>query len=105
MTTTEAQAQVMRDTAAKFNNVNDGLQQMLKQLMSELEVLQSAWQGRGGTTFTHVKAQWAHDQKALHQALSETAEAIRKASGTYSSTDDSVAATVGAAGSGRILPL
>ncbi len=105
MSTTQAEAQVMRDTATKFNNVNEGLQQMLRQLMSELEVLQSAWRGRGGTTFTQVKVQWSNDQKALHQALTETAEAIRKASGTYSATDDSAATTVGAAGSGRILPL
>jgi WXG100 family type VII secretion target len=106
VSTTQAQAQVMRETATKFNNVNEGLQQMLRQLMSELEGLQSAWQGRGGTTFTQVKIQWANDQKALHQALSETADAILKASGAYSATDDSAASTVGAAaGSGRILPL
>lgn len=95
----------MRATAAKFDDVNADLQGMLRQLMGELEGLQTAWQGRGGSSFAQVKAQWAADQQALHEALSQTADAIRVAAGAYAATDDSAAANVGAAGSGRLLPL
>ncbi len=105
MSTTQAQEQVMRTTAARFNDVNADLQRMLQQLMGELEGLQTAWQGRGGGSFTQVKMQWSADQQALNEALSQTADAIRVAAGAYAATDDSAAANIGAAGSGRILPL
>jgi WXG100 family type VII secretion target len=95
----------MRQTADKFDAVNEGLQRMLQQLMGELEGLQSAWQGRGGTSFAQVKAQWASDQSTINKALSETAESIRSAAGTYASTDDTVSAHVTAASGGRTLPL
>jgi WXG100 family type VII secretion target len=96
----------MRETAARFDNVNADLQRMLRHLMGELEGLQTAWQGRGGRSFDQVKVQWSSDQQKLNQALSETAEAIRKAAGAYASTDDSAAATIGSAGgTGRVLPL
>jgi WXG100 family type VII secretion target len=105
VSTTEAQSQVMRQTADKFNTVNEGLQRMLNQLLGELEGLQTAWQGRGGTTFAQVQAQWSADQATLNQALSQTADAIRSAAGAYARTDDSAADTVSAAGHGRTLPL
>jgi WXG100 family type VII secretion target len=105
VSTTQAQEQVMRATAARFNEVNADLQRMLRQLMGELEGLQTAWQGRGGESFTQVKLRWSEDQQALHEALAQTAESIRVAAGAYSSTDDSAATVVSAAGGGRILPL
>jgi len=86
--TTQAQAEVMRTAAARFDGGNQALQRMLDSLLGELEGLRQQWQGRGGTSFAQVKQQWAADQEALHRALAETATAIRTAGRQYTATDD-----------------
>ena len=103
---TQAESQVMATTATKFNNVNDGLQTMLSQLMNELSALQSAWKGLGAQAFEQVKLQYANDLKALNQALSETAESIRQSGAGYDSTDTTAASKVANSGGGGVsLPL
>jgi WXG100 family type VII secretion target len=88
MSQTQAQAAVMESTAHKFETTNDSLQTMLKRLMDELSVLQSAWQGSGGRSFEQVKIAWEADQKKLQLALRETATAIRTSGKQYTATDD-----------------
>ena len=55
MATTQAQAAVMRQTADKFDQVNQTLQTMLRSLLGELEGLRTQWQGAGGRSFEQVK--------------------------------------------------
>lgn len=95
----------MEQTAAKFEQVNESLQGMLSGLMSELEVLQSAWQGQGGRSFEQVKVQWAQDQKALSTALAETATAIRTSGVNYTASDSDASARVASTNHGIQLPL
>lgn len=103
---TQSEAAVMEQTAAKFEQVNDSLQQMLDSLMNELSVLERAWQGHGGTSFTQVKIQWSNDQAAIQRALAETATAIRTAGQNYSASDSEAASRVTRTGGGGIsLPL
>ena len=84
------------DTAAtKFENVNDSLQGMLSRLMSELEVLQTAWQGQAGRSFTQVKEAYAANQKKLSEALRETATAIRTSGKNYTAADEHTSSQVG----------
>jgi WXG100 family type VII secretion target len=87
MATTQAQAAVMEQTAAKFDQVNESLQSTLKRLLGELEVLRTQWQGAGGASFEQVKLAWAADQEALQRALGETATAIRTSGRQYQATD------------------
>ncbi len=91
MQTTQAEATVMLQTAAKFDNVNSSLQQTLKRLLQELEVLRTQWQGAGGRSFEQVKQEWADDQAALNQALADTAGSMRTASGHYTASDANAA--------------
>jgi WXG100 family type VII secretion target len=102
---TQAEAAVMETTAAKFEQVNDSLQSMLKRLISELEVLQKAWQGAGGKSFEQVKQQWAQDQAAIQQALTQTATAIRTSGKQYTASDADAASRVAASNRGIDLPL
>jgi hypothetical protein len=53
---TQAEAAVMQQTAAKFEQVDQSLQTMLSGLMAELEALQQAWRGAGGRSFEQVEA-------------------------------------------------
>lgn len=91
VSTTQAQAAVMAQTAAKFDQVNQSLETMLNKLMQELEVLRSQWVGAGGRSFEQVKLRWADDQAKILRALAETATAIRTAGQVYSATDDQAA--------------
>jgi WXG100 family type VII secretion target len=103
---TQAEAAVMQQTAAKFEQVDQSLQSMLSSLLGELEVLQQAWQGAGGRSFEQVKQQWAQDQAAIQRALRETAESIRTAGQGYSATDSQAASRVAATNRGGLqLPL
>jgi WXG100 family type VII secretion target len=102
---TQSETAVMEQTAARFEQVNDSLQQMLSSLMAQLQVLQSAWRGAGGRSFEQVKQQWAMDQAALSRALAETASAIRSAGTKYSASDSEAAGRVARSNSGLTLPL
>ncbi|MBB5478662.1 WXG100 family type VII secretion target [Micromonospora parathelypteridis] len=106
MSQTQAEAAVMQQTAAKFEQVDQSLQSMLTGLLAELQVLQQAWRGAGGRSFEQVKQQWSQDQAALHRALRETAGAIRTAGRQYDVSDDDVASRVAGTNRGGIqLPL
>jgi WXG100 family type VII secretion target len=95
----------MEKTAAQFEQVNDDLQMMLKDLMSRLEGLQHSWQGLGGRSFDEVKQQWARDQRAMSAALAETAVAIRTSGVGYSTTDSDAGSRVANSNRGIQLPL
>lgn len=106
MSTTQAEVAVMERTAARFEQVNESLQDMLTRLMGELEVLRAHWQGAGGRTFTQVTQVWRDDQEALARALLATAGAIRTAGRRYQTADRAAADRVAGAGRGRLeLPL
>lgn len=100
MSQTQAQAAIMESTAAKFEATNDSLQGMLKRLMDELSVLQSAWKGAGSRSFDQVKIAWEADQQKLQQALRETATAIRTAGKQYDATDTDAASRMNSIHSG-----
>ncbi len=104
--TTQAQSAVMQQTADRFDQVNQSLQAMLRSLLGELEVLRTQWRGAGGASFEQVKQAWAEDQQALHQALAETANAIRTSGRQYTTTDTAAADRFGGnRGGGLRLPL
>ncbi|ROT33954.1 WXG100 family type VII secretion target [Micromonospora sp. HM5-17] len=105
MSRTQAEAAVMQQTATKFEQVDQGLQSMLSSLMNELEVLRSAWQGAGGRSFEQVKQQWAQSQEKMHQALRETASAIRTAGQQYDASDTEASSRMAATNQHINLPL
>jgi WXG100 family type VII secretion target len=102
---TQAEAAVMQQTAARFEQVDQSLQRMLSGLLAELEVLQTAWRGAGGRSFEQVKVAWSQDQAALQRALRETAGAIRTAGQEYDTTDTGAASRVATTRGGIRLPL
>ncbi|MEV4811100.1 WXG100 family type VII secretion target [Micromonospora avicenniae] len=106
MSQTQAEAAVMQQTAARFEQVDESLQSMLSSLLAELDVLQQAWRGAGGRSFEQVKQQWAQDQAALQRALRETAGAIRTAGQQYDASDTEAAGRIAGTNRGGIqLPL
>ncbi|WP_027341901.1 WXG100 family type VII secretion target [Hamadaea tsunoensis] len=106
MAETQAQAAFMETTAGKFESVNGELQSMLKTLLGQLEVLQSAWKGAGGRSFQQVKERWSEDQDKLGRALLTTAQAIRESGKNYTATDSDASSKMGSIhGGGVTLPL
>ncbi|GAA1417063.1 type VII secretion system ESX-1 WXG100 family target CFP-10 [Catellatospora coxensis] len=102
MAETASEAAIMASTAGKFDSANDDLQTMLSSLLSELEMLQTSWVGRAGSSFEQVKIAWSQDQKALHQALAETSKAIRTAGQEYSRADEEQAGRVASKNTGGV---
>jgi WXG100 family type VII secretion target len=102
---TKADAAVMRNTAAKFEQSNDSLQGMLKELMARLEGLETSWKGLGGQSFTDVKRLWAQNQAKLSVELAETARSIRESGSGYDATDNQAASRMASANQGLQLPL
>jgi WXG100 family type VII secretion target len=104
--TTQANSGDMAKVAGEFDQVNQELTRMLKKLMNELSVLQTAWVGSGGRAFESVKNQYEQDLKQLNKALADTAEAIRTSGVSYDTTDSSAASQVAKSGGGGVsLPL
>jgi WXG100 family type VII secretion target len=95
----------MESTASRFESVNGSLQEMLRRLMSELEMLQTAWQGQGGRSFTQTKEAWAANQKKIQQALLETATAIRTSGRQYDASDTEASSRIATTNRGVNLPL
>jgi len=102
---TQAEFAVMEQTARKFEQVDESLQSMLTKLMSELEVLQTAWQGAGGRSFAEVKQAWMENQRTIQRALRETASAIRTSGQKYDASDSEAASRVSAVNRSIQLPL
>ena len=104
---TESNAAQMNEAAAKFEQVNGSLRQMLSKLMSELSALEHTWRGDGATSFNNVKTEWSTAQGKIHQALEETAQAIRTAGQSYTTSDSEAAGRITriGAGGGMSLPL
>jgi WXG100 family type VII secretion target len=88
--------------STRFNAVHGELSRQLTQLMTEVESVRSAWQGRGGTSFQLVTQEWKHDQDRMLRALSETAELLRTSGRNYTVADDTSSERVQAI---RPLPL
>lgn len=106
VTQTQAEAAVMKQTAQKFEHVDESLQSMLTSLMAELEELQTAWQGAGGRSFTQVKQTWNQNQAAIQRALRETASAIRTSGQQYDASDNEAASRISSVNTGSVqLPL
>lgn len=105
VTQTQAEAAVMRQTADKFERVEESLRSMLTGLKADLEVLQTAWQGAGGRSFEQVKQQWTQNQDALQRSLRETASGIRTAGQKYEAVDSEAASRVANTNRGMTLPL
>ncbi|WP_229071817.1 WXG100 family type VII secretion target [Actinoplanes sp. DH11] len=105
MSETQADAAVMASAAARFEQVNDGLQRTLTGLMSELSVLNGAWRGLGAEAFEQVKTEYAADLRRLGVALAETAESIRASGVGYQAVDAGAAGRIARTGGSMILPL
>ena len=86
----------MAAVSQKFGNSASDLDQTLRSLMNELQITQTAWQGRSGRSFGEVKATFEANMNSLVRALTDTSAAIKKASVTLSATDDDVASSVNA---------
>jgi WXG100 family type VII secretion target len=95
----------MVQAAARFDQVNNSLQSVLKTLMSELEDLHTGWSGEGAKAFYGVKDQWASDQRAISNALTETAQSIRDSGRSYDATDSAASSRMAASNHGLQLPL
>ena len=74
---------VMAQTATDFKTQADGLVSDLNNLRIRVEEMQAHWIGLGGSAYQNTMAKWAESQRVLNVQLTQTAELIRTAGGSY----------------------
>lgn len=84
----------MATVSQKFGNSASDLGQTLRSLMNDLQVTQTAWQGRSGRSFGEVKNTFEANMNSLVRALTDTSAAIKQASVTLDATDDDAASSM-----------
>ena len=99
VSTTAAQAAVMQQTASHFDDAKGNLDTTLKHLMGHLDALLAhGWTGAAANAFSNSRMQWGDDQTNLNNNLGATAQMLRDAAATYTTTDDSGAGRFGGGG-------
>ena len=90
----------MEQTARKFESVDEELQSTLSALRQKVAGLQSAWVGRGASSFQSTMETWSRGQAEINTRLRQTAELMRSAGREYAASDDTSATHLQNAGGG-----
>lgn len=74
--------------AGEMLNTNEQLMQALQKMASELEPLQSAWQGQASTAFQHLIEHFQEDAKNMNQALDTIANNVSQNAKQYAQQEE-----------------
>jgi WXG100 family type VII secretion target len=72
-----------------MEEVNQSLQQSLKNLESEVEAVAGAWQGNAATAFNNLMMKFNEDATNLNKDLSQIAEAVTGNNSNYQAQEES----------------
>jgi len=98
MSNMRANAATMVKSEKDVDGVADRLTATLTSLMNELTPLQSAWVGRGGTSFQQVRERFDQDMARLNRSLRSLAEAVGSSGRNYTVSDEEMRSEMEAAG-------
>jgi WXG100 family type VII secretion target len=74
--------------AGQMLQTNEQLMKALQQMASELEPLQSAWQGQASTAFQHLINHFQEDAKTMNQALDTIANNVSSNAKLYAQQEE-----------------
>lgn len=80
--------QHMASVAKDVENVEQEIQATVTKLTSDLAPLEASWKGQAASAFQQLKERFLEDANKLNQALSQIAEQLKTASGTYSAQEE-----------------
>ncbi|MGC8460424.1 MAG: WXG100 family type VII secretion target [Candidatus Dormibacteria bacterium] len=74
-------------------SANDNIEQILTQLRSQVDALQSVWSGVAHENFDGLYQEWNSGAKQLQDALIQIAAKLHQAANSYRETESSVSST------------
>ncbi len=83
----------LASVAGQLNGGAGSIEGTLSQLAGNVAPLGSDWAGVAQGRFMQLWEQWQTSQRQLHQALTEIAGLMNRASGAYDSNEQAVAAS------------
>ena len=78
----------MASCAKDIDSVEQEINATVNKLNSDLEPLKASWQGQASAAFQQLQERMMADAKKLNQALSDIANAMKTASGTYQQQEE-----------------
>jgi WXG100 family type VII secretion target len=78
----------MASCAKDIESVEQEINGAVNKLNSDLEPLKASWQGQASQAFQQLQERMMEDAKKLNQALSDIANAMKTASGTYQQQEE-----------------
>jgi WXG100 family type VII secretion target len=78
----------MASCAKDIENVEQEINGTVNKLNGDLEPLKASWQGQAAQAFQQLQERLMEDAKKLNQALSDIANAMKTASGTYQQQEE-----------------
>ena len=78
----------MASCAKDIENVEQEISASVNKLNNDLTPLQSSWKGQASAAFQQLQERLMEDAKKLNQALSDIANAMKTASGTYQQQEE-----------------
>jgi WXG100 family type VII secretion target len=86
--TAQVDTALLTEAANEAGTTADGLDTMLRNLMTNLSPLIEAWKGQGGTAFQGVQEQFDEEMRALNSALRSVGDSMGVSSTNYVNADD-----------------
>jgi WXG100 family type VII secretion target len=85
----------MASCAKDIDNVEQEINATVNKLNSDLQPLQTSWQGQASQAFQQLQERLMEDAKKLNQALADIANAMKSASGTYEQQEQEASHGIG----------
>jgi WXG100 family type VII secretion target len=81
----------LQAASAQFDARATDLEQLLQLVKSQIESLQSTWQGQAASDFVALMGKWNNDVQGIHDVLNTVSLHIKQAASTYQETDTGIA--------------
>jgi early secretory antigenic target protein ESAT-6 len=81
----------LQTASGQFDARAAELESLLQQVQSQIEALQSTWQGQAAFEFVNLMQQWNQDVLGIHDVLSTVSQHMKLAASGYSETDSGIA--------------
>ena len=85
----------MASCAKDIENVEQEINATVNKLNSDLAPLEASWKGAASQAFQQLQQRLMEDAKKLNQALSDIANAMKTASGTYEQQEQEASHGIG----------
>src|SRR5439155_21037164 len=77
--------------SAQFVTTASDHLQLLQQVPSQIESLQSTWQGQAASDFVALMGKWNSDVQGIHDVLNTVSQHMKQAATGYQETDTGIA--------------